>query len=129
MNIIRGNTRVRHSILLVEDVSAIRELLTAYLQQMHFKVLPCSSAEEALRQWPEVEEQTLVLITDITLGAMSGCHLAAELRRRRPMLPVIFVSGMGNPSRELLPNSVFLEKPFSLQVLTDTIQGLVAAAA
>jgi PAS domain S-box-containing protein len=109
------------SIVLVEDHPAVRSLATAVLEDAGFDVRAYPSGEKAL-QGTGAAEPIDLLITDLVLGAMDGADLAAELRRTRPRLPVIYMSGYTEDSemvRRLAgqDGTRFLEKPFRNDVL------------
>jgi CheY-like chemotaxis protein len=61
------------------------------------------------------------LLTDVIMPGMSGTQLAAELRRRRPDLPVLFMSGYtSGPApggQELPPDAPLIRKPFDTETL------------
>jgi two-component system cell cycle sensor histidine kinase/response regulator CckA len=60
---------------------------------------------------------------------MDGPSWVREALKARPNTRVVFVSGYSEESltqtRERIPNSVFLPKPFSLSDLTATVQGQI----
>jgi CheY-like chemotaxis protein len=73
-----------------------------------------------------------LLLTDLVMpGGMSGEQLAARLRESEPLLRIIYMSGY-SPSiagRELSlgPGASFLQKPFSPEVLLETVRGTLDA--
>jgi DNA-binding NtrC family response regulator len=81
------------SILMVEDEEGLRELLKSALTRLGHKVRACASAEEALKQLATAEPD--VVLTDLRLGGMSGEELLKRLKRTRPQLPVVVLSGYG----------------------------------
>jgi DNA-binding NtrC family response regulator len=81
-------------ILIVEDESSLGLLMTKMLQREKFSVLLASNAEEARNRWKECGDRIDLLITDISLAdGTKGDQLAAEFRKQREDLPVIFASG------------------------------------
>jgi FixJ family two-component response regulator len=62
---------------------------------------------------------------------MSGIELARRLRESNPQLPVVLISGQTNQSQfgpdELPRGTVFLQKPFSMEVLLRAISGLLGS--
>jgi len=67
-----------------------------------------------------------LLLTDMILPGMSGRELATELRRLRPTLRTIIMSGYTGdtyPALEGLPDGVaYLEKPFALAELREKVR-------
>jgi two-component system cell cycle response regulator CpdR len=78
-------------ILYVEDDALVREITSELLAQAQRQIVAVSTAEEALR---EFETRPFdVVITDVSLPAMSGLHLAKRLREMEPKVPIIVASG------------------------------------
>ena len=111
------------TILLVEDEQALRTAATEFLQTKGYRVLPAADAAQAFRLC-ESENEIDLLLTDMVMPGMRGMDLARVLLDRNPMTRVIFMSGFtGSGLREDLgPGSAFLQKPFTLQRLAQTIR-------
>ena len=81
------------TVLVVDDEAGLLDVAVHYLEDMGFKVLSSLNGKDALQklsQSPKVD----LLITDIVMpGAMNGVALAAEVRRERPGIKVVYVSG------------------------------------
>lgn len=81
------------TILVVDDetfmLSLAHEMLTLY----GYRVLPASSAREALHlleSWTNI--QVDLALVDIVMPGMNGADLALKLHEMRPTLPIIFMS-------------------------------------
>jgi len=108
-------------VLLVDDHEDGRELLREFLTMSGFDVESCASGEEALACIAEKGVPGAV-ITDLSLGTMSGVDLAKELRARAPGLPVLAVTGhAGFEDAERLFREV-LVKPVALDALRDSLK-------
>lgn len=112
-------------ILLVEDEEPVRAFASRALRLRGYTVLEADSAEQALRT---LEDQALlvdVFVTDVVMPGMDGPSWVRQALKDRPDVRVVFVSGYAEgalgDSDLLVPNSVFLPKPFSLNQLTDTV--------
>ncbi|MFT4959902.1 MAG: two-component system cell cycle sensor histidine kinase/response regulator CckA [Paracoccaceae bacterium] len=112
-------------ILLVEDEEPVRAFASRALRLRGYTVLEADSAEQALRT---LEDQALlvdVFVTDVVMPGMDGPSWVRLALKDRPDVRVVFVSGYAEgalgDSDLLVPNSVFLPKPFSLNQLTDTV--------
>jgi CheY-like chemotaxis protein len=70
-----------------------------------------------------------VLLSDVIMPGMSGTQLAAELRRDRPELPVLFMSGYTSgpaPGGQEIPaDAPLLHKPFQTEKLLSALQGVL----
>ena len=109
-------------ILLVEDEASVRKLIARVLQAAGYRVHVASRPREALAWVRRTEPPLNLLITDVVMPEMNGLSLADELRRMRPGLRVIFMSGYADSDRipEALEQEVFLQKPFPVDLLTET---------
>jgi two-component system cell cycle response regulator CpdR len=78
-------------ILYVEDNPLVREVTSELLLQDDRRIVASSTAEEALR---EFQEQTFdIVITDVSLPAMSGLDLARKILDITPGTAIIVASG------------------------------------
>ncbi len=124
-----GASGGNETILLVEDDDAARELLPEYLESRGYRVLAAATAKEALNLVEQERAPIDLLLTDLGLPDMRGTALADEIRRRRPALRVIFVSGyteeaVGTPAQPA-GSSEFLHKPFALREVAERIRHLL----
>lgn len=78
-------------ILYVEDNPIVRELTSELLAQNQRHIVAMGTAEEALQAFTE---QTFdIVITDVSLPAMSGLDLARKILNINPKMPIIVASG------------------------------------
>ena len=81
------------TILVVEDEPDVCQFAVKALHVLGYETLQAGDAETALGLL-DAAPRIVLLFTDIVLpGPMDGVRLAAEARRRRPGLPVLFTSG------------------------------------
>ena len=118
------------TVLLTEDDSDIRELVSAFLGDLGYRVLAAADAAAALRLF-ESHTEIALLVTDVTLpGGTTGFALAREAQRRRPGIKVIYTSGHTRrcdwPGRDALLGP-FLTKPFRLAELQRQIETVLRA--
>ncbi|OBV38746.1 PAS domain S-box-containing protein [Janthinobacterium psychrotolerans] len=110
-------------ILLVEDNADAREMTMEMLNMLGHTVHGAASAEEAvpLLALPGLE----ILLTDISLPAMSGLELARLARAGSPPLAVILASGHGWAASVAHGSGArFLQKPFGLEELAGVLARL-----
>ena len=105
------------TILLVEDEDALREVVRRILAGAGYRVITAADGEEALAAAAQQSEQIDLLLTDVVMPQMHGPDLAEQIRRARPSIKVMFMSGFAQPildSGGRLDTGVTLvEKPFS----------------
>ena len=107
--------------LLVEDNDDARQMCMEMLNMLGHTVHGAASAEAAL---PLLSLPGLdILLTDISLPAMSGVELVRLARAERPQLKVIFASGHGwAASLANGEQARFLQKPFGLEELAAALK-------
>ena len=79
-------------VLLVEDDALVRMANAAVLDEAGIMVSEASTGEEALALL-EADEGIGVLVTDFAMPGMTGADLTRLVRRHRPSLPVLIVTG------------------------------------
>lgn len=119
----------RHTVLLVDDESAITVLFEMELSRLGYCVLTASSALEAKLVATEFHSTIDVLIADWKMPDLTGDQLARNLLLQHPSLKVVLISG--NPKTEVVCQAfeknqiAFLQKPFGSAVLNETIKQLL----
>jgi DNA-binding NtrC family response regulator len=116
-------------LLLVEDDTAVRDVIGRFLGAHGYHVLPAVSAEEALVL---VEMRTIdILLTDVVLPGVDGFNLAAEIARRSPSMRMHFMSGQFDATMAMAAgwaaDTPVLRKPFALVDLLRLLQEPQAA--
>lgn len=114
------------SILLVEDEEAVRAFGARALASRGYTVHEAGSGTEALEVMEETDGQIDLVVSDVVMPEMDGPTLLVELRKTRPDLKIIFVSGYAEDAfEENLPENekfFFLPKPFTLKQLATTVK-------
>ena len=118
------------TILLVEDEQQVRNLTRAMLARQGYRILEAGSTENALDLARDDAQTIDLLLTDIVMPHMSGVDLADEIRKIRPGIRVLFMSGytdlavvhQGILSAEM----PFIQKPFTAASLRQKVQELLA---
>ncbi|WP_250000905.1 hybrid sensor histidine kinase/response regulator [Actinoplanes sp. M2I2] len=117
-------------VLVVEDEDGVRDIVCRILRRAGYEVHAAADPAEALRLVREDHLHMDVLVTDVIMPGMSGTQLAAELRRARPALPVLFMSGYTSgsaPGGEELPaDAPLLHKPFQAENLLNALHAVLA---
>jgi two-component system response regulator FixJ len=117
------------TIHVVDDDDAMRDSLDFLLGAAGFSVKVFESASSFLEVLARV--QAGCLITDIRMPGMDGLELLKRVKRERPLLPVIMMTGHGDVPLAVeamkLGANDFIEKPFEDQRLIDTIRAAMAS--
>jgi PAS domain S-box-containing protein len=106
------------AVLLVDDDGSVRGVTAAQLSDLGYEVVEASGPEEALVRL-DARPDLDAVVTDVVMPGMDGATLAAEMRRRRPDLPILFMTGHADRAR--LIGEAVLDKPFSPQDLASAL--------
>ena len=111
--------------LLVDDDAAVRGVTAAQLSDLGYRVLEAGDAAEALQRLTDLDDLDVVL-SDVVMPGTDGVALAAELRRRRPGLPILLMTG--HADRERMQGEVVIDKPFTLHALAAALADRISGA-
>lgn len=116
------------TVLLVEDEPAVRQIVTELLVEQGYTVLTAENGEDALRLL-EVEKNSNkidLMLTDIVMPRLTGTALADKVKSIYPKVKIVFMSGYADESLTkkgtLEPGQTFIQKPFTLEVLSRKIR-------
>ena len=112
-------------VLLVEDEAPVRAFATRALRLRGYTVIEAASAEAALELLEDADLGVDLFVTDVVMPGLDGPSWVRQALKTRPDVPVVFMSGYaeGNLSErdDNLPKAAFLQKPFSLNELTEVV--------
>jgi two-component system cell cycle sensor histidine kinase/response regulator CckA len=81
------------TILIAEDEGGIRAMTTAYLEGLGYRVLQAADGREAIRLSLEYSGTIDVILTDLVMPGIRGDVAVEEIRRSRPGIKAVFMSG------------------------------------
>lgn len=116
------------TILIVEDEDPVRMFARRALENKGYRVLEADSGEAGLDILNSTEGDIDLLITDVVMPNMDGPALVNEARKKRPDVPVIFISGYAEDMfrKDLEAEEFqFLPKPFTLKDLAETVKEIL----
>jgi CheY-like chemotaxis protein len=85
------------AVLLVDDDILVRHVVRAFLERAGHRVTEAGNGAEALDVFDEDPPE--VVVSDIMMPQMNGLEMMVEMRRRRPGVPLIAMSGGGQPNQ------------------------------
>jgi two-component system, cell cycle sensor histidine kinase and response regulator CckA len=114
------------SVLVAEDDPAVRRMVVQILRRSGYSVLEASNGEEALEVALGAGRVDL-LVTDAVMPRLGGAALAERLRKKRPSLRVLFISGYSTEGARLEAGKgiSFLQKPFTPSLLAIKVRELL----
>jgi PAS domain S-box-containing protein len=114
------------TILVVDDEPSIRKLVKDSLQPLGYLIIEAASGEEALKFCKNVERKIDLLLTDIIMTGMSGKELAELIKKDRPSIIVIFMSGYTDDIIKhygiLDSREIFIQKPLTCKKMANKIR-------
>jgi PAS domain S-box-containing protein len=121
------------TLLLVEDQDAVRRMIEAMLKDHGYQVLHAPDGAQAVALAERYPGAIHLLIADVILPGMNGRALAEALRRSRPEMKVMYISGYSEEIIErqgVLDSSVaYLAKPFTRDSLVSKVREALAGGA
>jgi PAS domain S-box-containing protein len=108
-------------VLLVDDEAAVAGIGARLLESLGYHVTVFNQPDRALERFLQDPSRFDLLLTDLTMPVMTGAVLARQMRRHRPDLRVVIVTGV--PSAVADQSFAVLAKPYTRHTL-----GLAVAA-
>jgi CheY-like chemotaxis protein len=109
--------RGSETILLVEDDSQVRALMSSVLGRAGYRVLEAADPLEALAHAEQTPGAIDLLVTDVVMPKMSGRELTRRLAEQRAQTKVLYVSGYAEDALGhhgvLDPGIALLRKPIT----------------
>ena len=115
-------------VLLVEDDDKVRDVVRKQLSALGCAVLEAESGHEAADMVENIPAIAIVLSDIVMPGGMDGRALARFVRRFRPELPVVLMSGYADKAATGLEDSALavLAKPFTPELLLEALHAAIA---
>jgi len=110
------------TILVVDDDEEVLQIVVAILKHANFRVLSANSGPDALKVAEKTDGRIDLLLSDVDMPQMSGPDLGETLKKTRPDLHVMLMSG-GAKGNLLVLNYgwAFVQKPFVATKLVQMI--------
>ena len=113
-------------VLLVEDEDVVRNFAARALSRQGYEVLEAGTGLEALDVMEREGGRIDIIVSDVIMPEMDGPSMLKEMRKTKPDIKIIFVSGYPDDAfkRSLDDNEVyaFLPKPFTLPQLAAKVK-------
>jgi signal transduction histidine kinase len=110
-------------VLVVDDEPLVREVLSVYLSEDEHQITTAANGREALEKFRAAEFD--LVLTDRAMPEMNGDQFAREVKKLKPAMPVILLTGFGDlmSGAGEKPEGVDLVvgKPFTLNTLREAI--------
>jgi PAS domain S-box-containing protein len=114
------------TVLIVEDEPAIRTLAERLLSASGYAVIAAGSGTDALQVADGHVGPIDLLVTDVVMPNMDGVELAARLRRARPGVKVLYMSGFADEAVHTFEAGAhFIAKPFPMAELAQRVRDVL----
>lgn len=121
------------TVVVVEDDPLVLRLTTTILERAGYRVRGMDAPQDAVAQGEALARTADLLLTDVVMPGLSGPEVADALRRHRPDLPVLFMSGYleGRMQEQgIVSGEVeLLQKPFDRRTLLSRVAEAITRAA
>ncbi len=127
VELIKGNGE---RVLYVDDDEALTFLAARALSRMGYRVSPFSSPLAALKEFQSRPNEFDLVVTDSAMPGLSGQELVTELRRIRPEIPIVMLSGYIRPEDSDIASRLrinkLLYKPNTIAELGQILSRLIS---
>jgi PAS domain S-box-containing protein len=112
-----ADVRGTETILIAEDVPAVRAVTREMLKRYGYHILEAADGLTALQVAADYKDTIHLLLTDVVMPDLSGRDLAERFRTLRPAMKVVFMSGYTDDAvvrHGILQEGIaYLQKPFT----------------
>jgi two-component system, cell cycle sensor histidine kinase and response regulator CckA len=119
----------KETVLVVEDQVEVRNYAVAVLKAYGYCVVQAENAGEALLLCERERGRIHLVLTDVVMPNLGGGELAARLRKMRPGIKVLFMSGYTDNvivhHGALEEGAEFIQKPFSPKELASKVRAVL----
>ena len=113
-------------ILLAEDDVDLRSSVSRLLHANGFTVLTAGDGQAALEVFRDHPGSIDLMLSDVEMPRMGGLELCKTAAAERPGIKVLMMTGALRGREQLLTSGLpFLQKPFTLTALRDSIAALL----
>ena len=128
----QAGQNMKETILLVDDDYLVRMSTKKVLKAIGYEVLSAGGGKEAVELYEQRKDEIDLVLLDVIMPEMDGIETYERLEQIEPNVKVLIMSGystddIGKKLIALLERDRcgFLKKPFSLQVLKESIMRIL----
>jgi PAS domain S-box-containing protein len=112
------------TILVVDDESAILEIIKTSLEEYNYRTLTASNGIEAIALYSQRQDEISVVLLDMMMPSMDGLTTIRVLQQMNPQVKIIVMSGITAKGQlaEVAGVNIFLNKPYTINELLQAIE-------
>ena len=124
-----GDWRGQGIVLVIDDEESVRTVTARMLELFGFTVLLTADGREGVEVFRAQQEKINCVLLDMTMPHLNGDEAFREIRRMRPEVPVLLISGYNE--QDLASRFIgkgldgFLQKPFKPEELREKLRGIL----
>lgn len=126
-----GAKGLPQTVLLVDDDRAVREMIAQKISPLGYHVITANNGVAALEIFHTDPGQIDLVIIDMVMPGLSGDKVIRSMRAVAPDIKIILMSGFTESDAVQAAmrdtRQAFLQKPFQLETLSNTIRQLLEA--
>ncbi len=128
-----GRFMMIETVLIAEDDPVLRKLASTELNEFGYTAIEAADGQEAVARFLERKDEIHLVLLDVIMPKKNGREVYEELRKVRPDLKALFMSGYtADIVREkgiLDEGLVFLDKPIAPQLLLKRVREVLGPQA
>ena len=117
--------------LVIDDEQIVLDSVSKILSDENYEVDVSLSGREGLNQ--AIEEEYDIVLTDIRMPDIGGMRVLRDIKRARPSLPVVMITGYASVQSSVqamkLGAADYIEKPFTPDQLLNAVASALDVAA
>jgi CheY-like chemotaxis protein len=113
------------TILILEDNEELRTMLAAILRGFGYTVLSAADGRQGVVKSEEYQGRIDLVLADISMPHMSGPQAVEQIRRQRPDVKALLMTGFADPAfmeRHMITDATILEKPTTPDALARSVR-------
>ena len=119
----------KYKLLIIDDNEEILSVLSNFLKKKNYSVVTAPNGLEGMKLFESENANFDLIITDLVMPHISGVGVISIVKKVRPEIPVIAITGWGEHPEALATESqadLVLKKPFELSELENFISDLLS---
>jgi PAS domain S-box-containing protein len=119
--------RTSGTVLVADDDAGVREIVRETLARVGLEALDAADGDEAIETFRARADSIRLVLLDLTMPGTSGAEALDAIRRIRPAVPVLLVSGYAREASAEGRDAqdAFLQKPFLPETLLERVAALL----
>jgi nitrogen-specific signal transduction histidine kinase/CheY-like chemotaxis protein len=117
------------TVLIIEDDDEFRKVESAILEKLGYTVYMASDGVEGIEIFKAKNNEISLVVLDLIMPKMNGWEILSEMRKIKPAIPSLFVTGYGldGAYMKYIPEEGIdiLQKPFSFDALSQKVREII----